>query len=477
MKKKSVTHRTWGLLIIPFLVLLLVVPAWAQGGDFTEDFEDPALPGWERSPDVIIVEGALRISNGNFAFKMGEWRDYTLTIRFRANGPGDVSVHYYARDEGRYQLHILPEEVILERNIGDRGGILGATGIEALKTGSWIDLTLRVVGGEHRVTIEDQTVLTVSDPEPLQAGPIGFVFGGEGYAEFDQMSLTQEGEFPSGEGELPPDERPPEGEGPPPEGEPPPVEWEIEGQPPPEGEQPPEEGIATIEEEQAEPTTWLEEFLSGQAQPIELQAFFINLLLSAVLAFILSRVYIYWGTSLSNRRKFAANFMLITITTTFIILVVRSSVALSLGLVGALSIVRFRAAIKEPEELAYLFFAIGIGIGLGDNQRLITVMAMAVGILLIGLVKLFHRRQADVNLHLTVASGNPGATDWDSVMQVLENYTAKLRLLRFDETRTSFEGTFLVEFQDLEQMNAARKALRALSPGIEITFLDNRGME
>ena len=55
--------------------------------------------------------------------------------------------------------------------------------------------------------------------------------------------------------------------------------------------------------------------------------------------------------------------------------------ALSLGLVGALSIVRFRTAIKEPEELAFLFFAIGLGIGLGDNQRLITLLALAAGAL------------------------------------------------------------------------------------------------
>ena len=126
---------------------------------------------------------------------------------------------------------------------------------------------------------------------------------------------------------------------------------------------------------------FLENILSGQAQPVEMQTFMVNLLLSALFAFILGRVYIYWGNSLSNRRSLAGNFMLITITTTFIILVVRSSVALSLGLVGALSIVRFRAAIKEPEELAYLFFAIGIGIGLGDNQRLITLIALIIGIL------------------------------------------------------------------------------------------------
>ena len=64
---------------------------------------------------------------------------------------------------------------------------------------------------------------------------------------------------------------------------------------------------------------------------------------------------------------------LLAVTTMFIITVVKSSLALSLGLVGALSIVRFRAAIKEPEELTYLFFAISIGLGLGADQRVVTL--------------------------------------------------------------------------------------------------------
>ena len=53
----------------------------------------------------------------------------------------------------------------------------------------------------------------------------------------------------------------------------------------------------------------------------------------------------------------------------------KSSLALSLGLVGALSIVRFRTPIKEPEELAYLFISIAMGLGLGANQILATVVA------------------------------------------------------------------------------------------------------
>jgi hypothetical protein len=55
-----------------------------------------------------------------------------------------------------------------------------------------------------------------------------------------------------------------------------------------------------------------------------------------------------------------------------IITIVKSSLALSLGLVGALSIVRFRTPVKEPEELAYLFMAIAIGLGMGADYRLET---------------------------------------------------------------------------------------------------------
>ena len=75
-----------------------------------------------------------------------------------------------------------------------------------------------------------------------------------------------------------------------------------------------------------------------------------------------------FGQSLSNRKAFADNFWLLAVTTIIVIMVVKFSLALSLGLVGALSIVRFRAAIKEPEELIYLFLVISIGIACGAGQ-------------------------------------------------------------------------------------------------------------
>jgi len=220
----------------------------------------------------------------------------------------------------------------------------------------------------------------------------------------------------------------------------------------------------------------LAQFTANRGNPLELTTAAINLVLSALFAYILSRVYIHWGSALSNRRRFAANFILITVTTTFIILVVRSSIALSLGLVGALSIVRFRAAIKEPEELAYLFFAIGIGIGLGDNQRLITVLSLALIILVIALARILRGRAVDFNLHLTVSSSNPGKVDLEDVSTTLRKNTVQSRLMRTDENKQTVEASYLVEFRNEAQFLAARKALQALSDTIEITFLDNKGI-
>ena len=168
--------------------------------------------------------------------------------------------------------------------------------------------------------------------------------------------------------------------------------------------------------------------------------------------------------------------MLLTMTTTSIILVVRSSVALSLGLVGALSIVRFRAAVKEPEELAYLFLAIGLGIGLGDNQRLVVLLTLVVAIVVMGLMKLFRDTKADANLHLAVASTAPNKVGLDEITGVLDRHCSKVKLLRYDENAEALETSFVVEFKRASDVSQTNDALKSLSPALEVTLLDNRGI-
>ena len=94
----------------------------------------------------------------------------------------------------------------------------------------------------------------------------------------------------------------------------------------------------------------------------------ISLIFCLVSSFILMYIYKNKSNSLSSKSQIAPIIPLISNITFLVILIVKSSLALSLGLVGALSVIRFRTPIKEPEDLAFLFLAIGIGIGYGAIQ-------------------------------------------------------------------------------------------------------------
>src|SRR5512137_1601013 len=181
---------------------------------------------------------------------------------------------------------------------------------------------------------------------------------------------------------------------------------------------------------------WNPEMVAGLPKLI------VSLGIAALLGVILGRVYIHFGHSLSNRRQFARNFLILVVTTTLIVSIVRSSLALSLGLVGALSIVRFRAAIKEPEELAFLFLAISVGLGLGAGQALITVVALAVILGLIAIRGLVHRTPPQPNLYLTVTCPGSGRPSASQLMQLLKECGAAARLKRFDENPQTLEAAF-----------------------------------
>ena len=220
-----------------------------------------------------------------------------------------------------------------------------------------------------------------------------------------------------------------------------------------------------------------EEFLAASRVPIPVLGFITNLILTAVLALILSSIYVRYGNSLSNRRLFSRNFLLITMTTMLIISIVKSSLALSLGLVGALSIIRFRAAIKEPEELAYLFLAIGIGLGFGANQGVITVVAFAIITVITILVgKFSHKTYENQNLNLTVISYNPPKIGVDKIVDTLSGYCSAVNLRRLDETKEIVEVSFLVEFRNFKQLNKAKIALQQLDDSLKFSFLDSKGM-
>ena len=122
----------------------------------------------------------------------------------------------------------------------------------------------------------------------------------------------------------------------------------------------------------------LENFFLNSSIDINFLNFFIATLLSLILAYVVKFTYIKVGRALNDKDYFSDTFIPLAIVTTLVITVIKFSLALSLGLVGALSIVRFRAAIKEPEELVYLFLVISIGLANGANQFLLAIIATVI---------------------------------------------------------------------------------------------------
>jgi len=200
-----------------------------------------------------------------------------------------------------------------------------------------------------------------------------------------------------------------------------------------------------------------------------------NLVLSGVYAYVLKIIYIKYGTTLANRETLARTFVLITMTTMLIITIVKSSLALSLGLVGALSIIRFRAAIKEPEELAYLFLSISLGLGFGAHQGIITTICFI--LIIIGIVIISNQNNKNISsMYLKLSSIDARSLNVDNIINFLKKYCTKVKMKRLDQSDNLFEAVFLVEYDNYDNLIKTKDEMKNLNENINYTFIDNNNI-
>jgi hypothetical protein len=217
-----------------------------------------------------------------------------------------------------------------------------------------------------------------------------------------------------------------------------------------------------------------QKFLITQEQQISVTDFLLNAAVIIVLSIILEYTYIKCARTISNRRQFAGVFLLIAFTTMLIISIVKSSLALSLGLVGALSIVRFRAAIKEPEELVYLFFAISMGLGLGANQTIIVVVAFLVAMIIIwGRHLIRFKRNPNQNLYLNF-SGKSGEVNLEDVLAVVKEVFGRYNLKRYDENGEVIEASFMVDSPKTEMLGQFKKKVEKFGDSVRVSFVESK---
>ena len=209
--------------------------------------------------------------------------------------------------------------------------------------------------------------------------------------------------------------------------------------------------------------------------PLSLTALFINLGVGIILSILLRLHFKYFSSALTNRRDFQHVCPFVLLTTILIITIVKSSLALSLGLVGALSIVRFRTPIKEPEELAYLFIAIAMGLGLGADQTLPTVLASLVILVTMALFKWTRRDDSQgKNLYLSIDIRDKALPELvlNKLNELISKHVIVSDLRRIDSRDSGFEATYFIDIKNPDKLSNLVDELHATFSGIGVTFLD-----
>jgi uncharacterized membrane protein YhiD involved in acid resistance len=215
-----------------------------------------------------------------------------------------------------------------------------------------------------------------------------------------------------------------------------------------------------------------EQYVNEFNANIPLDEFLLNIFVVAILVSLLRIFYIRYGNSHSNRKKFAANFLPLALSTLLVIMIVKSSIALSLGLVGALSIVRFRAAIKDPEELTYLFFTIGIGLAGGANQPILAVVSFLVIISLLFLNKVLTNKVAFKNENRMYVNIQTDENDLKKITKILTDILPYVELKRMDMIEQGLDLSYICKTESIDQLDQLKNNLSALSPNTKLSIID-----
>lgn len=167
-------------------------------------------------------------------------------------------------------------------------------------------------------------------------------------------------------------------------------------------------------------------------QNISLRQTGMSLILTAVIAIYIFFCYKYLTRKTFYSKNFNISLIAIAITTCGIILAIQSSVVISLGMVGALSIVRFRTAIKDPMDLAFLFWAISAGIICGAH---LTTLAVMLSLLLTVVIMFFDRLPTSKAAQILVINGGASKETNEVIETLLKSYTKS-----FTEKSRSISG-------------------------------------
>ncbi len=176
---------------------------------------------------------------------------------------------------------------------------------------------------------------------------------------------------------------------------------------------------------------------SGAFDGVSIANAALGLLTALIMGAVIYFVYRKFYTGVIYSRSFAITLVGMTVLTAMVTLAISTNIVISLGMVGALSIVRFRTAVKDPLDLLYLFWAITTGITAGAGMYILVLVAAVVMTLMI---ILFYHKQQKGRIYILVVH-YVGETAGDDILRAFGKmkYFIKSKTVRKDKTEMAIE--------------------------------------
>lgn len=189
-------------------------------------------------------------------------------------------------------------------------------------------------------------------------------------------------------------------------------------------------------------------FLDNFTGNISIQLVIITLLMALLFSFIVFFIYKATSKNTIYSRNFNITMSLISIVTAGVVLSMQANIVVSLGMVGALSIVRFRTAVKEPRDLLFLFWSISNGIIIGAGvYSLVFIMAIVLSLGLL-LFDLLPAKKVPYLLVVNMSNNNAG----DKIKNMLAENKIKYRVKSRNVTKGNTDIVYELYCKDSEQL-------------------------
>ena len=172
-----------------------------------------------------------------------------------------------------------------------------------------------------------------------------------------------------------------------------------------------------------------------------------SLTLAIVIGLIISEIYKRTHRGLNYEISFLSTLILLAPIVTAVMIFIQGSLVLSLGLVGSLSIIRFRTPIKDTRDMVFLFWVITTGLGCGIyNWALVVIFTLLVGlaVIILYLTKYGHSRNQD---YVLVLSGDSSSSD-DDIEKTIKQHTFDVRVRSRESADGIWETVFEIRFAE-----------------------------